>query len=364
MSRVFGIVTANYGSQALGNLTANRPAASLPIGGRYRLVDFALSSLVNSGITTVGLITPVRGRSLLDHVGVGNAWDLSRKVGGLFILPGSVYGVKTPGSRFLLRDLIQNREILDRADEEYVLLTTCDWMYNIDFRDMIRAHTESGADVTLLYRSDSVARGPGHLYLDLNEAGDVTALRDEGTNCFMGAFLISLELLRSFLEWYGSADHFDLVSDVFRGDVGRMQIRGWRFDDYAGCVTSVEEYQRVNQDILRYAVRRQVFRRDRPIRTKIQDSTPAKYGPCAAVHRALIPSGCSIGGTVENSVLFRGAEVAPGAVVRNCVLMQRAKVGPGAVLENVICDKGVTFHPGARVTGSGKPVVIGKDQEI
>ncbi len=364
MNRVFGIVTANYSSDALGSLTENRPAASLPVGGRYRLVDFALSNLVNSGITTVGLITPVRDRSLLDHVGVGNAWDLSRKVGGLFILPGSAYGVKTPGGRFLLRDLIENREILDRADEDYVLLTTCDWMYNLDFREMIRDHAESGADVTLLYRSDETPRTDGHLYLELNEAGDVIALRDEGTNCFMGAFVIGLQLLKSFLEWYGTADHFDLVSDVFRGDVGRMQIRGFRFNDYAGCITNVDEYLQGNEDLLRYSVRRQLFRKDRPIRTKVQDSYPAKYGTCADVRRSLIPSGCVIGGTVENSVLFRGTEVAPGAVVRGCILMQRTKVGPGAVLENVICDKSVTFRAGARVAGSGKPIVIPKDQEI
>ena len=363
--RMLGIITANFGGGELGCLTAERPIASLPVAGRYRLVDFPLSNMRNSGITTVGLVTPHLYRSLMDHVEEGKAWQLSRKSGGLFMMPGSVYGLKGETDKFLLRDFIVNRAILDRSSSDVVVVTTSDWVYNIDFREVLEQHNRTGADVTMLYKKDFRANKPGSHFLRLKDDGEVTAITGTGSDCFLDAFIINRPLLLSFISWYGAVNHFDLVADIFRENMNRMKVYGYAFDGYAGVVTNLAEYVQVNEDFLRQEVRDQIFRTDRPIQTKVQDNAPTKYSDGAGVSNALIPTGCIINGTVENSVLFRGVEIAEGAVVRNCVLMQHTKVGPGTVLENVVCDKNVVLGANTHITGAaGHPIAIPKNQEI
>ena len=365
MKRMLGIITANFSGDELGSLTAERPVASLPVAGRYRLVDFPLSNMRNSGITTVGLITPYLYRSLMDHVEEGKAWQLSRKTGGLFVLPGSVYGLKGETDKFLLRDFIQNRAILDRSSSDVVVVTTSDWVYNIDFRDVLEQHNRTGADVTMLYKKDFRANAPGSQFLRLKDDGEVTAITGTGSDCFLDAFIINRPLLLSFISWYGSVNHFDLVADIFRENINRMKVYGYAFEGYAGVVSTLADYLQVNADFLSQDVRKQIFRADRPIQTKVQDNAPTKYGDNASVKNALIPTGCVISGTVEDSVLFRGVEIAEGAVVKNCVLMQHTKVGPGTVLENVVCDKNVVIRADTRITGAeGRPIAIPKNQEI
>lgn len=363
--RMLGIITANFGGSELGCLTAERPVASLPVAGRYRLIDFPLSNMRNSGITTVGLMTPYKYRSLLDHVGVGKEWQLGRKVGGLFVLPGSVYGLKGEKDKFLLRDFIQNRDILDRSSSDVVVVTTSDWVYNIDFRDVLQQHTKTGADVTMLYKKDFQENRSGALFLKMKEDGEVTGLSATGKDCFLDAFIIDRQLLLSFIGWYGTVSHFDLVEDIFRENLGRMKVHGYAFEGYAGEVTTLTDYMQVNADFLRQEVREQIFRPDRPVQTKVQDNVPTKYSDDAQVSGALIPTGCIIEGTVENSVLSRGVVIGKGAVVRNCVLLQHTMVGEGTVLENVVCDKNVVLRANTHIAGAeGRPIVIPKNQEI
>ncbi len=365
MNRMLGIITANYSGTDLGCLTAERPVASLPVAGRYRLVDFPLSNMRNSNIMTVGLIAPFHYRSLLDHVGVGKAWQLSRKVGGLFVLPGSSYGLKADPDKFLLRDFLENRAILDRAREDVVVVTSANWIFNIDYRDVLEKHMASGADVTMIYKKNFQANRPGSVFLKQNDQGEVTGLSSSGEDCFLDTFLINRSLLLSFLGWYGTVNHFDLVTDIFRENFGRMKAQGYAFDGYAGEIDTMEDYLRVNSEFLNADVRSQIFRRDRPIQTKVQDNTPTKYADDAKVSNVLIPTGCIIDGTVENSVLSRGVEIAAGAVVRNCVLLPHTKVGPGSVLENVVCDKNVKISGNIHISGGeGHPVAIPKNQEI
>ena len=150
MAKAIGLITANYSTKFPSALTDSRPVASVPFLGRYRAVDFALSNIVNCGIRTVGMIMPYNYRSLIDHVGSGREWELTRKGGGLFILPGSAFGTSRTGSRFLLRDLIHNKVFLERDTADYVILSTANWIYNMDYNELIDAHAASGADITVL----------------------------------------------------------------------------------------------------------------------------------------------------------------------------------------------------------------------
>ncbi|SHI13491.1 glucose-1-phosphate adenylyltransferase [Sporobacter termitidis DSM 10068] len=367
MKRMMGIIAANYQSDSFAQLTKDRPVASLPFGGRYRLVDFPLSNMVNSGIFTVGLITPYMYRSIMDHVGVGKEWALSRKVGGMFILPGSIYGLKNVQGKFLLRDILRNRPYLDRSNFDLVVISGCSKVFNIDFQDVAEQHTASGADITLIYKKTDAACGTKELYLDVAENGEVTAAHDApigADNCFMDAFIMSRDLLLKFISWYEETSYLDLT-DIIVENLSHLYVSGYEFTGYMGNADSVACYMRCSQELLNPEVNRELFRPDRPIITKIQDSPPAKYWPAASVRNALVSSGCIIKGTVENSIIFRGVTIEEHAVVRNAVVMQNTVIHRESILENVICDKYAVIRPGVKLFGNpDAPILVGKGQDV
>ena len=367
MKTMVGLVSANYNRNTFDGLTEDRPVASLPFGGRYRLVDFPLSNMVNSGIVTVGLLTPYLYRSLMDHVGVGKEWALSRKVGGMFILPGSIYGLKSMNSKFLLRDLIQNRPFLERADSDVIVVSGVDKLVNIDYREVAKAHEASGADITLIYKEGLVPDDPAELYLEMTDNGRVTAIRDTPDahqRCFIGSFLINSDLLLSFTKWYEALGYMDAM-DIFAENLDKMVVYGYRYRGFVGVVNDLASYMETNRRLLDDTVRNELFRRDRPITTKVQDSPPTKYLGASSVRHSLIASGCIIEGSVEDSIIFRGVNIKKGAVVKNCVIMQNSVIGENARLENVVCDKYVNVKNGVQTSGSPeKPIAVGKRREI
>ena len=203
--KTIGLISANYGSSEFGELLENRTLASLPYGGRYRLIDFALSNMANAGITTVGVIAPADSGSLIDHIGVGNPWSLARKRGGLFVMPGSVYGMQKSGSRFLMRDLLKCDRFFYKDDADYVIMSGSTDVCNMDFEPFIKAHAESGKPITMMYKK--VPRGEEFhgYFLDINENGDVVAIHNESagwSNYFADCFIINRTYMIDFLKWY------------------------------------------------------------------------------------------------------------------------------------------------------------------
>jgi glucose-1-phosphate adenylyltransferase len=367
MKKMIGLISANFSNDSFAQLTRDRPVASLPFGGRYRLVDFPLSNMVNSGIYTVGLITPYMYRSIMDHVGVGKEWSLNRKVGGMFILPGSIFGMKNVQGKFLLRDIIQNRAYLERGQSELIVVSGCGKVYNIDFCSVADAHTEKNADITLIYKYTQVTSETKELFLGVDGSGMVStaaeATSGEG-NCFLDAFIINRELLFKLIEWYESTSYRDLT-DIIIENLSHFKVYGYAFEGYMGIADSVISYMRCNQDLLNPEVSRELFRPERPIKTKTQDSPPAKYLMDSNVKNSLVSSGCIIKGTVINSIIFRGVTVEQGVVVKNCVIMQNTVIHKDSILENVICDKYAVIREGVKLYGnSSVPILVGKGQDV
>ena len=367
MMKMMGLIAANYLNESFAQLTKDRPVASLPFGGRYRLVDFPLSNMVNSGIYNVGLITPYKYRSIMDHVGVGKEWSLSRKVGGMFILPGSVSGLRNVRGKFLLRDIIQNRAYLDRSHAELVVVSGCIKVFNIDFKAVAERHVKSGAGVTLIYRKTTERCETKELYLDIGEEGQVVSsmeMPDGAGNCFMDAFIINRDLLLKLISWYEETSYLDLM-EIILENLSHLAVGAHEFKGYLGNADSVRCYLRANRDLLDPEVNRELFRPDRPIMTKIQDSPPAKYWPSAEVSNSLVSSGCIIKGTVENSIIFRGVTIEERAVVRDSIIMQNTVIRRDSILENVICDKYAVIRPSVRLYGRpDDPILIGKGQDV
>ena len=355
MDRVVGIIAANFVTDEMGELSSERTIASVPFGGKYRLVDFALSNLVNSGISTIGLITPYKYRSIIDHVGAGKPWNLDRKSGGLFVLPGSVFGVRSSHSRFLIRDLIRNQVFLMRSPAPYVVITAANVISHMDFYPIIKQHIDTGADITLVHhtfdRQDSMRYG-----LKI-ENGRVVGLKTdikEGDEAFVDTFVITRDLLLKILEWYSAIDYLDF----FEAIEGDFDVRAYKYDGYIRGVLTAGEYYKFSMELLKPAVSEELFSAERAIISKPQESAPAKYLEGAKVKNSMITSGCLIEGEVEHSILFRGVKVGRGAVVKNCIVMQRCTIEPGAHVENVILDKSNVIRAGTVITGSGEETFI------
>ena len=368
MGNVIGLLSTNYTGEKYGKLIADRPVASVPFGGRYRLIDFPLSSMVNSGIDTVGVITPSNYRSLADHLNMGREWGLNTKQGGMFMLPGAAHGLKDTNARFSLRDVIMNTEFFQRADEATVLICAANRVYNIDFRPAIAQHQSSGAAVTLLYKTVPHGETATGLFLNIApEGGRVTGISSSATgesNVFLDAMLIQRRVILDFVDCYRNLDYIDMM-DILAANLGQLQVETWLFTGYEHAVDDAKDYLSVSQDLLRPEIQEELFQDDSPIYTKTQDSPPAKYLPGASVRNSIVAASCVLAGTVEKSTLFRGVTIGAGAVVRNCVLMQNVTIGAGAVVENLICDKGVTINAGVKLSGSEEsPFVVGKNETL
>ncbi|MBE6041483.1 MAG: glucose-1-phosphate adenylyltransferase subunit GlgD [Clostridiales bacterium] len=366
--KTIGLISANYDNDSFGALTENRTLASLPYGGRYRLIDFALSSMVNSGITTVGIIAPYNSGSLIDHIGIGNPWSLGRKSGGLFLMPGSVYGIQAMGSRFLLRDLIVNRNFFERDDADYVILTGSSDVCNMDFEPLIKYHHNSSNPITMVYKKLPRGEDVTGYFVDMDEDGNVCAIRNEGSgwsNYFTDCFIADREFMIDFINWFTALDYMDMIN-ILRDNLDTIDIGTFEFKGYLGKINNAADLLKVNQDMCDYDIRNEVFcNPERMIYTKTQDEAPAFFLPESDVRNSIISAGCRIEGRVENSIIFRSVNIAKGAVVKNSVIMMHGEIGENAVIDNVICDKYVTINDGVKIYGGGgEPIIIGKGKTI
>ncbi len=358
MKSVIGLITANYDTEKLGKLTSERALAALPYGGRYRLIDFSLSNMCNSEIKTVGLITPHKYRSLIGHVGAGKEWSLARKGGGLAVLPGSMFGMANLGSPFLLRDFALNGVFLLRNPAPYVMVTAANTVYNMDYTALYQNHKNSGADITMVYRK-ATAEEPSAMALR-TEGTRVLGVEHgarAGSQAFLDCFMINRELLLSILDWYREVDHLDLF-DALAEKYEAIDVRSYEFEGYAANIYDTESYFRRSFELLDERVSGELFSKERPIITKVQDAVPTKYLSAANVKNALVSAGCMIRGTVAGSIIFRGVRVESGAVVRNSIIMQSSVIEKGAYVENAIIDKGNTICAGTVVKGAEEAVFV------
>ena len=362
--KALGIISANYDVPGFGPLLKNRTLATLPFGARYRMIDFALSNFANAGIHTVGIITPYYYRSLMDHINDGKPWDLDRIRGGLFIMPGTVYGEGMVRNRFPLKDLIRNRRILESGDSKTVILCDTSCVFNADLNDFIEAHEKSRCRITFMYKHMKSAPGRSVLGIENGIVKSIEEGGDSEADVFLGLFAISREYLLQLLEDYEAVDYLDIYT-IFRLDLGKHRINAYEFPAYAGLIDSLEEYERVSGELIGRKTTMELFEGERPIYTKTQDGAPSRYKKGAFVKRSIVATGAVIEGTVENSIIFREVTVGKGAVVRNSVIMQHGVIGENAVVENAILDKNVSVGDGKKICGTPEDfIVLAKETEV
>ncbi len=360
--KALGYITANYSGNTPSKLLENRPIASLPFMGRYRLIDFPLSNMTNAGIRTVGLVMPGNYRSIIDHVGHGKDWGLDRKKGGLFLLPGNPYGTTKRGMRFLLRDIISNKTLFQRSDRPYVVMMGSNIIFNMDLNAIIDAHEASGAGITMVYVKAERPHADINA-LNIGDRGRVKSIKvgcEYGDNKFLDCFIINRDLLLDIIDNYQSADYLDLF-EAIAGDFERIDVCSYEFKGLAVGVFNEETYYWRSMEQLDPATNDQLFVKDRPIRTKAHDAPPAKYSAGSNATNSLISAGCEIMGTVRGSILSRGVKVESGASVTNSIIMQSCTIKSGARVENAIIDKSNTVPENTELRGTPDAVlVVGK----
>ena len=376
MKNTLGIIIGFDGNNDLRELSEHRPVASVPFGGRYRVIDFMMSNLVNSGCYQVAVLMRDKYQSLLDHLGSGKDWDLSRKRGGMFLLPPNAFAPKssplvTENYRTSLEALGSISDMLNKNKSEHVLICSADIVANIPLDEVMKEHKKSEADVTIVCTKNPEG-GAFDMFLGLSPRHEVEDIRNGdnmGGKCkykSMGIYIMKRKYLQSLLSDCVTHNlrsfERDAMQHVFkRGD----KVHGYVFDKYSAKIENVKGYFSASMDMLDKDIRDQVFLKNRPILTKIYDEAPTYYGEDAKVSDSLIADGSRIEGTVENSIIFRGCTIAKDAVVKDCIVLPNSIIGEGVELSYVVTDKGVTVRENRKMIGGATyPVAIAKNATV
>lgn len=368
-----GIIFSEIHNGGLDAFTQDRNMGALPFGGRYRLIDFALSNMVNSGITNVGVLAMQRYHSLMDHLSNSQEWDLNRKNGGLLIIPPYSAESHDHNLNGKLDELRNALDYLQDATTPYVLLADAHVVCNMDYRPVLESHIASGCDVTIVAtKEDGTATEPFFSVLHTDGDGKVTAfLRDyqakAGDYANMNVYVMGRERLIELIRECAARGLYHLERDFIQAHFNRgsLSINLYEYSGVVLRVRNVEEYFRCNLALTNEETSKALFRRSAPIYTHVNDEVPTYYGMDCSVSGCIIADGCIVEGCAENSVISRGVRIGKGAVVKNCVIMQGSVVGEGAVLENVMVDKWATITAGSKLKGlPTAPVTIRKGATV
>ena len=371
MKNLHGILLAYRSDPSLRELTQHRNTCSIPYGGRYRIIDFMLSSLVNAGVSDVGLIVNESYQSLLDHVGSGKDWELSRKYGGLRILPPFSFAQTHDSgeNRGRMDALVGVRSYLKKIRQDYVVLAWGDLVANLPISDAFEKHRESGADITAICTRKPSGDPKACTYFTVGANGTVTDVAvhpNEPMGCeTLECYIMSKDLLLNLVDYAAAHRIHSFSEGVLLAMSGQLKIVPYLFDGYVARIHSVASYFARSMDLLNPEVQAELFDLERPIRTKIHSLPATYYSTEGRAHGSLVADGCIIEGTVENSILFRGVKIEKGARVSNCILMQNTVVKEGATLSYAITDKNVTINPGRMLMGhESYPLAIEKNAVV
>lgn len=364
------IFSDSYSGQS-NELATNRTLASIPFAGRFRLVDFTLSALVNAGVSNVAVITKSNYASLQDHLGDGKYWDLNHRNSGLRLL-SPFFRSETNNEAFMARgklDALRSvQKYIASIKEEYVVLSNANVVANVDFDSAFDQHISSGADITCIYANlPSDSQSMLKLELDGTSVKAMTYAQVENktVSASLNIYLMKRDLLLDIIREADTYDHYIFEKYALINNVGKLDIRAFEHKDYARIIRNVNDYYQASVDMLDADIRAEVFKSDSPVMTRVKDSVPALYHYNANIENSLIADGCHIDGTVKNSIIFRNVTIETGAVVENSIIMQNSVIGKNSTLNCVILDKDVTVSENKILCGAAEyPYVFKKNTKI
>lgn len=368
MEKMMGLINLEQDDQAFQELSYYRNSASIPFAGRYRLIDFTLSNMVNSGVDEIAVFVRSKYRSLLDHLGTGENWDLDRRNGGLFILPPDWHD-PTDISKGDIQFFHNHRDYFLRSKADYVIISGCQFIANTDYKEAFAYHRNRNADVTLISTKVQkvLPEHDSYLRIEADDLGWVKSITNEKRNphIFTGIYIINkkrlLELVDECIAYHKNQFfHHGIINNL-----KTLKLQVFRYRGYHAFVNSINSYYSHNINLLSEEIYRKLFYQKYFVKTKISNQPPAQYKSQADVKNSILSNGCVIDGKIENSILFRGVEVKKGATIKNSIILQRSTIDEDVYLENVIIDKDVHIRKGQKLIGSKvKPYVVPKRQTV
>ncbi|MEW9051978.1 MAG: sugar phosphate nucleotidyltransferase [Neobacillus sp.] len=330
--KLLGVIDATTYHNDLEELLLHRSLGALPFAGRYRLIDFVLSNMVNSGIRSVAIFPKMTYRSLMDHLGSGKNWDLNRKKDGLFFFPSPIidHDHNKIGS---FEHFAANLDFFYRSTQEYSIIANSYTVFNMNFTPLLEWHIDSGCDITEIYHQDGSS---------------------------MEMYLVKTSLLIKLIESRNETG-YTCMKDVVL-DLGNLySICRYEYTGYKQMIKSIEDYYSTSLNLLNSDVWKQLFLKEQPIITKVKDEPPTRYLKGSSVNNAMIANGCLIQGTVENSIISRGVKIGKGVVIKNSIIMQKCQIEDNCYLDSVILDKDVKVEANTVLTGTASaPFVVRK----
>ncbi|MGN0532908.1 MAG: glucose-1-phosphate adenylyltransferase subunit GlgD [Eubacterium sp.] len=367
---VLGVIFANIHEEALDSLTAMRTMGSVPFCSRFRLIDFPLSNMVESGITKIGVVTNSNFQSLMDHVGTGKPWDLSRKNDGLYLLPPFSLGSASMwGNR--IDAIYGNMNFLHQSNQTYVLMADCNNVLSADYSKLMAAHEESGADITILGVKGKMPANIGSVLSFDKVDGDgriremsLDRQTDDEVFYSCNIMLMKKYLLETLVTAAHSKNEVSFQRNVIMANVDKLKIYAYdATDSFVGTIDSIQSYYDISMSLLEKDNRKRLFAS--PISTKERDDMPTLYGPDSSLKNSLVADGCIIEGKVENCIIFKGVKIGKNTVVKDSILMQDTVVGDNSRVSCVITDKNVSIKDGVELSGAKTfPVCLTKGTRI
>lgn len=373
MIDIMGIIYTNESDTELRDITQKRSIAAIPIGGRYRLVDFVLSNMVNSGIRNVAIIPQNNYESLMEHVGTGKEWDLNRKRDGLFVLTPYAKHDNPGWYKGDVDAFHSAMSYIRKSTQRYVVISGSHMICNLNYNDIFEYHQEKEADITIVYKEESEL-SPGELkkytllQTDENERlwdMEIGPTAPKSNKIYMKMMIIDKTLLEYLISEGVARGNTDFIKDILLKKIDVLKVYGYPFTGYLGRIDSISTYYHHSKDLLKPEIREELFSKHGPIYTTIKNEVPVKYDESAKVENSLIADGCIIEGEVEDSILFRGAKVYKGAKVKNSIIMEHTEIHENVILEHAIVDKEVVIKRGRKLIGQESyPILISKGSVI
>ena len=367
--KAVGIILAGGTSNKMRELTKSRAAAAMPMAGSYRAIDFALSNMSNSHIPKVAVLTQYNARSLNEHLNSSKWWDFGRKQGGLYVFTPVITSDNGYWYRGTADAIYQNLDFLKRCHEPYVVITSGDAVYKMDYEDVLDYHMEKKADITVVCKElspEEDVRRFGTIKMD----EDMRILEFEekpmvaNSNMIStGIYVIRRRLLIDLIEQCVDDERYDFVSDILIRYRNLKRIYGYKIESYWSNIATVDAYYKTNMDFLKADVRKHFFKTYPEICTKVSDLPPAKYNPGTVVKNSLIASGSIVNGTVENSILFKKVFVGNNCVIKNSIILNDVYLGDNTYIENCIVESNSTIRANTRHIGDGNVKVVVEKNE-
>ena len=367
--RAIGIILAGGNNRKMRELSQKRAIGAMPVAGSYRSIDFALSNMTNSHIQRVGVLTQYNARSLNAHLSSSKWWDFGRKQGGLFLFTPAVTAENSSWSRGTADAIYQNLSFLKNSHEPYVVITSGDCVYKMDYNKVLEYHISKKADVTVVCK-DMPANVNVERFgtIKMNEESRIEEFEEKpmvtkSNMISTGIYVIRRRLLIDLIEHAAEEERFDFVNDVLIRYKNLKKIYGYKIDHYWSNIATVDAYYKTNMDFLKPEVRNYFFKQDPEIYSKVSDLPPAKYNPGASVKNSLVGSGSIINGTVENSVIFKQVFVGNNCVIKNSIILNDVYLGDNTYIENCIVESRDTIRANTRHVGTnGIKVVVEKNE--